>query len=40
MLMMFFGGFLSLVLILAGLMYLVGCNPERFPNWLVKGVFK
>lgn len=40
MLMMFFGGFLSLVLILAGLMYLVGCNPERFPKWLVKGLFK
>lgn len=40
MLMMFFGGFLVLWLAFAGLMYLVGCNPAKYPKWLVNGLFK
>lgn len=40
MLMMFFGGFLVLWLAFAGLMFLVGSDPEKYPKWLVKGLFK
>lgn len=36
----FFGGFLLLWFALAGLMYLVGSNPAKYPKWLVKGLFK
>lgn len=40
MLIRLFGGFFGVVLIFAGLMYMVGRDPEKFPKWLVKGLFK
>lgn len=37
---LFWGGFLVLVLAFAALTYAVGSNPQKFPKWLVYGVFK
>ena len=36
----FFVGFLVIWLALSGLVYLVGCNPAKYPKWLVNGLFK
>ncbi|MBR2047939.1 MAG: hypothetical protein IJ960_05005 [Oscillospiraceae bacterium] len=36
----FFGGCLGVLLAFAGLMYRVGCDPSRYPQWLVNALFK
>lgn len=36
----FFGGCLGIILALGWLTYRVGCNPSKYPKWLVNGLFK
>ena len=35
-----FGTFLLVILALSALTYVVGCNPQKFPKWLVHSLFK